>query len=309
MLSPQEALTRRIFAPYGSARSSMKLPNFEYHAPSTPAGVVSILAAHRGEARILAGGQSLIPTMAFRLAQPAVLVDLRNVGGLNRIAVDAAGTVLGARTRWRDIEDSVPLRSAQPLLVEAVRHVAHYQVRNRGTVGGSLAHADPAAEMPCIAVTCEAELTILGPAGERRVQAADFFTGPLTTALGEDEMIVEVRLPPWPAARRWAFLEFSKRPGDFALAGVALYYDLDDGGRVRNAHVGIVGACYCPTRLTETEGALNGRRLDDEEAKAAGRVASDEADAPSDLHAPADYRKALVGTLLERALAAAANRN
>ena len=287
----------------------MKLPNFEYHAPSTPAEVVKILAAHRGDARILAGGQSLIPTMAFRLAQPAALVDLRNVGGLNRIAVGASGTVLGARTRWRDIEDSVPLRSAQPLLVEAVRHVAHYQVRNRGTVGGSLAHADPAAEMPCIAVTCEAELTILGPEGERRVKAADFFTGPLTTVLGEDEMILEVRLPPWPAARRWAFLEFSKRPGDFALAGVALYYDLDEGGQARNAHIGVVGACYCPARLAEAERALNGSRGDGEAAKAAARAASNAADAPSDLHAPAAYRKALVGTLLERALAAAANRN
>src|SRR5688572_22677860 len=161
----------------------MKLPNFEYLAPTTPAEVVKLLAAHRGEAKILAGGQSLLPTMAFRLAQPAALVDLRNVGGLNRIAIDDSGTVLGARTRWRDIEDSVALRTAQPLLVEAVRHVAHYQVRNRGTVGGSLAHADPAAELPCIAVTCEAELRILGPEGERRLNAGDFFTGPLTTAL------------------------------------------------------------------------------------------------------------------------------
>ena len=286
----------------------MKLPNFEYHAPSTPAEVIRLLAAHRGDAKILAGGQSLLPTMAFRLAQPAVLVDLRNVGGLNRIAVDDSGVVLGARTRWRDIEDSAALRSAQPLLVEAVRHVAHYQVRNRGTVGGSLAHADPAAEMPCVAVTCEAELRILGPEGERRMSAADFFTGPLTTALAEDEMILEVHLPHWPSARRWAFLEFSRRPGDFALAGVALYYDLDDGERARNAHIGVVGACYIPKRLREAERALNGRRVDAESAKAVGRIASEEADGTSDIHAPAEYRTALTGTLTERALIAAANR-
>lgn len=286
----------------------MKLPDFEYAAPSTPAEVVKLLAAGRGDAKVIAGGQSLLPTMAFRLSQPSMLIDLRNVDGLNEIAVGQDGTVLGARTRWRDIEDNVQLATAQPLLKEAIKHVAHYQVRNRGTVGGSLAHADPAAELPCIAATCEAQMRLLGPAGERLVKAESFFLGPLTTALADDEIILDVRLPYWPAARRWAFLEFARRPGDFALAGVALFYDLDEQQRACNTHVGVVGACYYSKRLPDTEQALNGRRVDAETARAVASVASGEAEPTSDFHASAEYRKALVGTLLERALLAAADR-
>jgi carbon-monoxide dehydrogenase medium subunit len=286
----------------------MKLPNFDYVAPSSPAEVVKVLAAHRGEAKVIAGGQSLLPTMAFRLAQPAVLVDLRKLEGLNEIVIDASGVRLGARTRWCDIERNAELATAHPLLVEAVKHVAHYQVRNRGTIGGSLAHADPASELPCIAATCQAELRVLGPSGERQIAAADFFQGPLTTALAEDELILEVRLPPWPAGRKWAFSEFARRPGDFALAGVALFYDLDREARARNAHIGVLGACYFSSRLPGAEQALNGRRVDAQTAQAVGAAAATEADPTEDFHASAEYRKALVGTLLERAVVAAANR-
>ena len=286
----------------------MKLPNFEYAAPSTAAEVVRLLAQHRGEAKVLAGGQSLLPTMAFRLAQPSLLVDLRNVSGLNQIVVDERGVLLGARARWRDILDNDALDRAHPLLKEAIRHVAHYQVRNRGTVGGSLAHADPAAEMPCIAATCEAELRLLGPGGERHVKAADFFVGPLITALADDEIIIDARLPRWRERRKWAFLEFARRPGDFALAGVALYYDLDSEGRAADAHVGVVGACDHAQRLPQTESALNGKHVDQETAAAVGRAAAAEADATSDFHASAEYRKALLGTLVERALLTAENR-
>ena len=285
----------------------MKLPNFEYVAPSTPAEVVRLLAASKGEAKLIAGGQSLLPTMAFRLSQPSMLIDVRRIG-LNRIAIDDSGVVLGARTRWCEIEANAELAKAHPLLVEAIRHVAHYQVRNRGTVGGSLAHADPASEMPCIAATCEAQIRVLGPSGERRIAAADFFRGPLTTALADDELILDVRLPAWAAGRKWAFSEFARRPGDFALAGVALYYDLDDRQCARNAHIGVVGACYYSKRLPETEAALNGRRVDAETARAVAAIASQEADPTDDFHASAQYRKSLVGTLLERSLVAAANR-
>src|ERR687894_2167338 len=153
----------------------MKLPNFEYKSPRSLAEAVAILAAEGGGARPLAGGQSLLPVLAFRLAAPSVLVDLKRIPDLRRITVDERGVHLGAMTRWRDIEDEKRLRTAHPLLVEAISHVAHYQIRNRGTVGGSLAHADPASEMPCVAVTCEAELRVLGPSGERVIKAADFF--------------------------------------------------------------------------------------------------------------------------------------
>lgn len=287
----------------------MKLPNFDYSAPSTPGEVVELLASRPGDAKVIAGGQSLLPTMAFRLAQPSLLIDLRNLRGLSEITIDAAGVLLGARTRWRDIEDDQRLKTAHPLLVEAIRHVAHYQVRNRGTVGGSLAHGDPASEMPCIAVTCEAELRLLGTRGERRVKAEDFFLGPLTTALGEDEIILHVQLPPWPPTRRWAFSEFARRPGDFALAGVAVFYDVDQQGRACNAHVGVVGACYHSKRLPLAERALDGKRVDLETAVAVGQVAADEADPTGDFHASVQYRKALVGTLLERALGVAQSRN
>ncbi len=286
----------------------MKLPDFEYSAPATAAEVVRLLASHRGAAKVIAGGQSLLPMMAFRLARPSLLIDLCNLTGLNRITIDRSSVVLGARTRWRDIEDDARLRTAHPLLVEAISHVAHYQIRNRGTVGGSLAHADPASEMPCIAVTCEAELRVLGTGGERRIKAADFFLGPLTTALAEDEIILEVRLPPWPPHRRWAFSEFARRPGDFALAGVAVFYDLDAEGRACNAHIGVVGACYVPRRLALAERALGGQRVDDEIALTVARIAANEADPTGDFHASVEYRKALVGTLLERALGAAARR-
>jgi len=287
----------------------VKLPNFEYVAPSSPEEVVEVLSAHRGDAKLIAGGQSLLPTMAFRLAQPAVLVDLRKLEDLEKIVIEASGVRLGARTRWCDIENSAQLAAAHPLLVEAVRHVAHYQVRNRGTIGGSLAHADPASELPCVAATCEAELRVLGPSGERQIAAAEFFQGPLTTALAEDELILEVRLPPWAAGRRWAFSEFARRTGDFALAGVALFYDLDREARACNAHIGVLGACYYPKRLSEAERALDGRRVDGETARVVGAVASSEADPTDDLHASAEYRRALVGTLLERALVASANRS
>ena len=286
----------------------MKLPNFEYIAPSTAAEVVKVLAENRGAAKVIAGGQSLLPTMAFRLSQPTVLVDLRKLQALDKVVIDTTSVRLGARTRWVAIESNAALAKAHPLPVAAIKHDAHYQVRNRGTVGGSLAHADPAAEMPCIAATCEAELRVLGPSGERRIKAADFFQGPLTTALAEDELILEVRLPAWPAARRWAFSEFARRPGDFALAGVALFYDLDGEKRACNAHIGVIGACYYSRRLPAAERVLNGRRVDVETARVVGAAAAEEADPTGDFHASAEYRKALVGTLLERALIAAANR-
>lgn len=286
----------------------MKLPAFEYVAPSTPAEVVQLLASHPGEAKVISGGQSLLPTMAFRLAQPSLLIDLRNLKGLDQITIDKSGVVLGARTRWRDIEDDDRLTMAHPLLAEAVTHVAHYQIRNRGTVGGSLAHADPASELPCVAATCEAELRVLGCGGERRVKAAEFFLGPLTTALADDEIILEVRLPPWPTGRRWAFSEFARRPGDFALAGVATFYDLDARERACNTHIGVLGACHYSKRLPLAEHALDGKPVNAETAQSVARIASEEADPTSDFHASAQYRKALVATLLERALAAAAGR-
>jgi carbon-monoxide dehydrogenase medium subunit len=241
--------------------------------------------------------------MAFRLAAPPMLVDLANLRELEKITIDANGAHLGARVRWREIEDHAALAKAQPLLADAISHVAHYQVRNRGTIGGSLAHADPAAEMPGIAVTCDAQIMVHGSGGPRTIAAGDFFTGALSTSLRDDELIVQVRLPGWPTNRRWAFEEFARRRGDFALAGVAVYYDLDANGRAANTHIGVIGACTRPRRVKPAESAVNGHALTEKTIQAAARALEGALDdAPTDLHASAAYRRSLAGALLERAL-------
>lgn len=285
----------------------MKPARFEYRAPDTLEEAIALLAADP-EAKPIAGGQSLMPVLNFRLAAPSMLVDLKRLPGLDGIEIGADGVRLGAKVRWRDIEDDKRLAAAHPLLQEAVAHVAHYQIRNRGTVGGSLAHADPAAELPGIAVACDGDIRVVGSAGVRTIPAADFFTGPLATALRPDELITELRLPVWPAGRRWAFREFARRHGDFALAGVALFYDEDPDGHARNTHIGVTGACSRPHRLTPAESLVNGRAIDDAVIAAAAKAASAAVDPPNDLHADADYRRALIGTLTERALRAAAQR-
>jgi len=283
----------------------MKPAPFDYQAPATLREAIELLVSDP-EATVIAGGQSLMPVLAFGLATPSMLVELRRIPGLGRITVDDGGIRLGARVRWRDIEDDQRLDIAHPLLREAVAHVAHYQIRNRGTVGGSLAHADPAAELPGIAVTCEAEITLVGTAGTRTIHAGDFFTGPLSTLRQPDEIIAELRLPSWPRGRRWALREFALRQGDFALAGIALFYDEDQSGRVSNAHVGVIGACDRPHRLREVEGMLSGRPVDDRLIQAAAAMAAQAVDPPEDLHAGAAYRRGLVATLVERSLRAAA---
>jgi len=285
----------------------MKMPPFDYACPTTLLEAVALLAS-RDDAKALAGGQSLVPMLAFRLAQPALLVDLRKLAELRKITISADGVRLGAMVRWRDILDDDRLTTAQPLLKAAVAEVAHYQIRNRGTVGGSLAHADPAAEMPGIAVTCEAEIHVRGKSGSRMIKAGEFFVGPLMTALAADEIIVEVRLPAWPAGRRWGFQEFARRRGDFALAAAAVFYDEEDGGKICNAHAGAIGVADRPLRLHAVENILNGRRLDDDTMAKADAAACAAVNPDGDIHASAAYRRALVGTMVERALKAAHSR-
>ena len=285
----------------------MKMPPFDYACPTTLLEAVALLAS-RDDAKALAGGQSLVPMLAFRLAQPALLVDLRKLAELRKITISADGVRLGAMVRWRDILADARLTTAQPLLKAEVAEVAHYQIRNRGTVGGSLAHADPAAEMPGIAVTCEAEIHVRGKSGSRMIKAGEFFVGPLMTALAADEIIVEVRLPAWPAGRRWGFQEFARRRGDFALAAAAVFYDEEDGGKICNAHAGAIGVADRPLRLHAVENILNGRRLDDDTMAKADAAACAAVNPDGDIHASAAYRRALVGTMVERALKAAHSR-
>jgi len=293
----------------------MKLPAFDYACPATLDEAVALLAS-RDDAKALAGGQSLVPMMAFRVASPSLLVDLRKLAHLRRIEIAPDGVRLGAMTRWRDILDDARLDTAHPLLKAAIAYVAHYQIRNRGTIGGSLAHADPAAEMPGIAVACDADIAVVGSragagtgaggaGAARTIRAADFFIAPLVTALAADEIIVEVRLPAWPPGRRWGFQEFSRRRGDFALAAAAVFYDLDDAGRACNAHVGVIGVGDVPQRLAAAEAEINGTVVDVATTECAGVAASSAVNPPDDIHASAAYRRSLVGTMVERALQSA----
>jgi carbon-monoxide dehydrogenase medium subunit len=283
----------------------MKLPAFEYACPATLSEAVALLASHDGDAKAIAGGQSLVPMLAFRVASPSLLVDLRKLPGLDQIKITEAGVSLGALVRWRDIEDDARLRHAHPLLAAAIKHVAHYQIRNRGTVGGSVAHADPAAEMPGVVVTCEAEIAVTGKSGARVIPAHSFFQGALTTALTPDEIITEIRFPAWPAGRRFGFEEFALRRGDFALAAAAVFYDQDAGGRATNAHVGVIGVGDRPVRLATVEATLNGARVDAAVIARAAAATSAAVDPQYDIHASAAYRRSLVGTMVERALLSA----
>ena len=285
----------------------MKLPSFDYACPATIAEAVALLAAHRGEAKPIAGGQSLVPMLAFRLAAPTLLVDLRKLSELSQITITAADVTLGAMVRWRDILQDPRLRQAHPLLVAAVEHIAHYQIRNRGTVGGSLAHADPAAELPGIVVTCEADIVVRGSAQSRVIAAGDFFRGALTTALQPDEIVTEIRFRAWPRQRRYGFREFARRRGDFALAAAAVTFEQAEQ-KFRNVRIGAIGVADRAIRLAAAERVLEGREVTDvaiAESAAAASAATDPAD---DIHASGAYRKTLIGVMVERALRDAVGR-
>lgn len=284
----------------------MKLPAFDYAAPQTLAEAIELLVANE-DALPLSGGQSLIPILAFRLAAPSLLVDLRRIPGLDTITLSERGIGLGAKVRWCDIEADQRLATAHPLLADAVTYIAHYPIRSRGTVGGSIAHADTAAELPGIAVTCDAEITAVGRNGARTIAAKDFFTGPMMTSLAHDELVTELRLPPWPTARCWAFEEFARQHGAFALAGIALYYDVRDGVAA-NVHIGVIGASAQLQRIAEAEAVLNGRAVDDAAILQTAQAAAAAIDPADDIDAPAAYRRALVETLTARALKRAASR-
>ncbi|HEX9312764.1 MAG TPA: FAD binding domain-containing protein, partial [Actinomycetota bacterium] len=215
----------------------MKPPPFKYARPGELDEVLALLSEHGDEAKLLAGGQSLIPLLNFRLARPSVLVDLNSVSGLDGMTSQNGTIGLGAMVRQRAAERSPDVGSSCPLIVQALRHVAHLQIRNRGTVGGSIAHADPAAELPAVALALDAEMVVRSAAGERVVPASEFFQGPFTTAVGPEEVLVEVRFPKLAGARS-TFLELARRSGDFALAGVAAVARVEEGsGAVTEARL------------------------------------------------------------------------
>jgi carbon-monoxide dehydrogenase medium subunit len=286
----------------------MKPAPFAYRAPGSLEDALALLAEHCGDAKLLAGGQSLIPVMNFRLAQPALLVDLNRVTELDFVrAGEDGGLRLGALVRQRRLERDPLVARRAPLLAEAVPHIAHPQIRNRGTLGGSLAHADPAAELPAVAVALGARFRLRRAAGERWVEAADFFRGLFTTALEPDEALAEVAVPPPPERCGWAFLEQARRHGDYAQVGVAAMVGLGEDGACRAARLVYLAVGERPLAAAAAA-ALVGGRLTGEAVAAAAAAAAREMEPASDVHASAAFKRHLTRVLTRRALERAQER-
>jgi CO/xanthine dehydrogenase FAD-binding subunit len=270
---------------------------------------ISALTAEGYGAKFLAGGQSLIPAMNFRLAQPAVLVDLGRLDELRGIRDDGSGLYIGAMTRHSDIERSQAVRERAPLLAEAMPWIAHLQIRNRGTVGGSLAHADPAAELPAVMLALDARLHLRGPGGDRALPFCDFCTGFFSTALAPDELVTGVEIPALPAGTGCAFEEVSRRHGDFALVGVCAVLTVDAGGTCTRASVTLLSVGDGPVCAVSAEELLRGRPITPDAVRAAAEAAAtSDIDPPADIHASAAYRRQLTRVLTARALETAARR-
>ncbi len=285
----------------------MKPAPFAYAAPKSVEEAAALLAEHGGEARLLAGGQSLVPMLNFRLLEPALLIDINRIAGLDGIAEIAGGLRLGALVRHRALETSPLIARRFPIVAAAMAEVAHLAIRNRGTIGGSFAHADPAAELPLLALLLEAKITAVSVQGRRIIAAADFFTAALTTALAPDEILTEIELPDPPAESGWGFAELARRAGDFALAAVgAIIAEAD--GVCRTARIAMAGVGPTPLRAPAAEALLQGGTLDTGAIAAAARAAAAAAQPGDDLHASAAYRRHLVEVLTRRALSAAAAR-
>lgn len=285
----------------------MKPPAFEYVAAGSVEEAVSLLSQHEGDAKVIAGGQSLVPMLNFRLLAPAVLVDVNRIPGLEGVEEHEGGLRIGALTRHHTLETSELVKARFPVLHDAMQFVAHLAIRNRGTIGGSLSHADPAAELPTIAVLLDAEIEAQGPNGRRTIAAQDFFESALATTLEEDEIVTEIRLPALAAQTGWAFEEFARRSGDFGIAGVGVTLSLADR-KVGEARVALLGVAQTPMRASAAEALLTGKGRDDDLIAAAAEAARDAAEPEDDLHGSADYRRHLVGVLTRRALVAAWDR-
>ena len=280
----------------------MKPAPFTRHVPRTVAEAVRILSEVSGDdGRILAGGQSLVPIMAFRLAKPAHLIDINEVEGLDKLAGDGTTLTIGARVRHAAFHKPVVDNPLGKLLATVARHIAHYPIRMRGTFCGSLAHADPSSEWCLTAATLGATMVAQSVRGERTITAKDYFEGIMSTALAEDELLAEVRLPLLAADTKFGFNEFSRRAGDFAMSASLVTWRLD-GGRVADAHVGVGGAEPFPRRIPEAEAALNGAAPGDTAFRAAASAAAEAVDAMADHQTTAEYRRDLVRAVVRRAL-------
>jgi carbon-monoxide dehydrogenase medium subunit len=285
----------------------MKPPPFEYLRPPDVEGVLAALTQDSDETKILAGGQSLVPMMNLRIVAPKRLVDINRVPGLDRIGIDGDWFVIGALVRHSDVLVSPAVRQHAPLVVAAYRHVAHRPIRNRGTIGGNLAHADPASELPAVMLALDAEIVLRSRNGERQVPAESFFLGTFETAARADELLTAIRIPLASRNRRWGFDEMSQRQGDYALVAVAATFDLDSG-RCAHPRLAYAGVGDSAMRIPAAEDALDGATPDEAAFEAIAAKAAEAVNPPEDVHADAAYRRDLVRSLTRRALTAAARR-
>jgi aerobic carbon-monoxide dehydrogenase medium subunit len=282
----------------------MKLPHVDYEAPATVPEAVALLAQHQDEASVLAGGQSLIPLLALRLAHPAVLIDINGIAELSGVSATDGQVAIGAMTREYVAEESGTVADAVPLLAAALPLIGHEAIRSRGTIGGSLAHADPAAELPAVARALDAEFVVRGPSGTRVIPAAEWFEGYLTTSRLPDELLVEVRFPAAGPGTGTSFREVARRHGDFAIVGLATSLTLSEGA-ISDARLAFAGMSDVPVRATDAEDLLIGERPSAELFDEAAQRATDDVDPPADLHGSADYRRKVAAALVRRSLRAA----
>ncbi|MCU1605811.1 MAG: Carbon-monoxide dehydrogenase (acceptor) [Modestobacter sp.] len=286
----------------------MKPVDFELHRPDTLAEAVALLAEHGEDSKVLAGGQSLVPLLNFRLARPEHLIDLGRIASLTTLRRTSERLQIGAMVTHAQAERSAAVAAAAPLMSRAIPHIAHQAIRARGTVGGSIAHGDPAAELPAVAVALDAEMVVVGPRGTRHVPAAEFFRANLVTALDSDEVLTAIWVRPPTGRTGAAFDEVGRRRGDFALVGAGAQVRLDADGAVAEARIALTGVSPTPRRVMEAEAVLVGQRLDPDRLRAAADATRQAVHPSGDLHATADYRRDVAGTLVHRVVAVAAQR-
>jgi carbon-monoxide dehydrogenase medium subunit len=286
----------------------MKPPAFQYAQAHDSQEAVALLSEHGSEAKVLAGGQSLVPMLNFRLAQPSVLIDLNRASGLDYVREDDGHVVIGAMTRQRSLETDPVLHDAVPLLAEALRHVGHVTNRNRGTIGGSLAHADPAAELPTLVTGLGGELIVEGPGGSRTVAADDFFLGTFVTVMDYNEVLTGIRLSRLPSGTGVAVEELARRHGDFAIVAAMAAIHLDAVGRADLVRLALSGVDSVPIRLRESESILQGSELTDALIDESGAAVAGAINPQEDVHAPAAYRRDMARLLLIRAVGKAVHR-
>jgi CO/xanthine dehydrogenase FAD-binding subunit len=282
----------------------MKPAAFDYVAPESLEAAVQALVSANGQGQVMAGGQSLMPLLNFRMARPSLIVDLMRIPGLSSILLRGDTMAIGALTRHADLEFSELIAAQLPVMAAAMPHVAHLAIRNRGTIGGSLSHADPAAELPMLAVFYGATIKAQGPNGRREIAAEEFFVSALSNCLEPDEIIFEIDFPVPKAHTGWAFEEVARRFGDFALAAIALSFNLDEGC-IADARVAAMGIADTPLRLRKAEDVLNGSRGGGRDARRFAEAVRASVSPSDDIHASAEYRKHLIGALAERAFSAA----